>query len=441
MPTREELKRAVCEAIDAARDEIIRIGEDIYRHPEPGFKEFRTAGIVADYFASWGIPFQTGLAITGVRGEIRGGTDGPTVAVLGELDSLVIPEHIAADPRTGAAHACGHNAQVANMLGVGLGLIRSGVHRYLAGRVVLFGVPAEEYIEIQERLELRRQGRIEFLGGKPELIRLGAFDDVDMAMLTHSSTDTSFRLGVTAGSNGMVAKFIRFVGRASHAGAAPHRGVNALNAAMLALSAIHANRETFQEKDTVRIHPIITKGGDVVNIVPADVRMETFVRALNLEALEDANRKVDRCVRAGALAVGARVVIETMPGYLPLEQNRDLVGIFKANAVELVGEEGYRDLPPTQASTDAGDLSHILPVLHPSAGGSSGQIHGADFRIADPELAYVIPAKAMAMTVVDLLADGAALARQVKANFRPKLTKNQYLESMRRLFSTQEYAE
>jgi len=441
MPTREELKRAVCEAIDDAREEIIRIGEDIYRHPEPGFKEFRTAGLVADYFAAWGIPFQTGLAITGVRGEIRGGSDGPTVAVLGELDSLVIPDHMAADPRTGAAHACGHNAQVANMLGVGLGLLRSGVYRFLAGRVVLFGVPAEEYIEIQERLELRRQGRIEFLGGKPELIRLGAFDDVDMAMLTHSSTDPAFRLGVTAGSNGMVAKFIRFIGRASHAGAAPHRGVNALNAAMLALSAIHANRETFQEKDAVRIHPIITKGGDVVNIVPADVRLETFVRALNLEALEDANRKVDRCLRAGALAVGARVVIETMPGYLPLEQNRDLVGIFKANAVGLVGEEGYRDLPPTQASTDAGDLSHILPVLHPSAGGAAGQIHGADFRIADPELAYVVPAKAMAMTVVDLLADGAALARQVKANFRPKLTKSQYLESMRRLFSTQEYAE
>ncbi|MER3450675.1 MAG: amidohydrolase [Chloroflexota bacterium] len=441
MPTREELKRAVCDAIDGARDEIIRIGEDIYRHPEPGFKEFRTAGIVADHFASWGIPFQTGLAITGVRGEIRGGADGPTVAVLGELDSLVIPDHIAADPRTGAAHACGHHAQVANMLGVGLGLIRSGVYRYLAGRVVLFGVPAEEYIEIQERLELRRLGKVEFLGGKPELIRLGAFDDIDMAMLTHSSTDTSFRLGVTAGSNGMVAKSVRFIGRASHAGAAPHRGVNALNAAMLALSAIHANRETFQEKDTVRVHPIITKGGDVVNIVPADVRMETFVRALNLEALEDANQKVDRCLRAGALAVGAKVVIETMPGYLPLEQNPDLVRIFKANAVQLVGEEGYRDLPPTQASTDAGDLSHILPVLHPSASGSVGQIHGADFRVGDPELAYVIPAKAMAMTVVDLLADGAVLARQVKANSRPKLTKRQYLESMRRLFSTQEYSE
>ena len=441
MPTRDELKRAVCEAIDAARDEIIRVGEDIYRHPEPGFREFRTAEVIADHFAAWGIPFETGLAITGVRGEIRGGADGPAVAVLGELDSLIIPDHVAADPQTGAAHACGHNAQVANMLGVGLGLLRSGVHRYLAGRVVLFGVPAEEYIEIEARLELRRQGKVEFLGGKPELLRLGAFDDIDMAMLTHSSTDRSFRLGVPAGSNGMVAKFVRFIGRASHAGAAPHRGINALNAAMLALSAIHANRETFQEKDTVRIHPIITKGGDVVNIVPADVRMEAFVRAQNLEALEDAARKVDRSFRAGALAVGARVVIETLPGYLPLEQNADLVTIYRSNAIALVGEAGYRDLPPIQASTDAGDLSHVLPVLHPSASGSAGQIHGADFRIEDPELAYVVPAKAMAMTVVDLLGDGAALAREVRARFRPKLTKTGYLEMMRRLFSVQEYAE
>ena len=112
-------------------------------------------------------------------------------------------------------------------------------------------------------------------------------------------------------------KQIRFLGRAAHAGGAPQRGINALNAAMIAMNAIAAQRETFWEKDTIRIHPIITKGGDAVSVVPAEVTMETFVRGGSLEAIVDANRKVDRCLRAGAMAVGAEVEIHTIPGYLP----------------------------------------------------------------------------------------------------------------------------
>ena len=111
-------------------------------------------------------------------------------------------------------------------------------------------------------------------------------------------------IGMGGTNNGLVAKRIQFLGRGAHAGGAPHLGINALNAASLAMAAINANRETFRDDDTVRVHPIITKGGEAVSAVPADVRMETFVRGKTLEAITDANIKVDRALKAGAMAVG-----------------------------------------------------------------------------------------------------------------------------------------
>src|SRR3712207_955420 len=127
---------------------------------------------------------------------------------MGELDALAVPNNPQADPVTGAVHACGHNAQIASMLGAGMGLIASGVLQELAGRVVLFAVPAEEYIEIEYRLDLRQQGKIEFLGGKTELIKLGELDDVDMAMMVHvTPRQSEGKVGLRSTNNGMVAKF------------------------------------------------------------------------------------------------------------------------------------------------------------------------------------------------------------------------------------------
>ena len=185
----------------------------------------------------------------------------------------------------------------------------------------------------------------------------------------------------------------------------PDKAINALNAATLALQAIHMQRETFRDEDHVRVHPILTRGGAAVNVVPADVRLETFVRGATYTAIADADAKVDRALRAGALAVGAAVEIETLPGYMPLFVDPALGALFKDNALELVGESGWAEMGPISASTDAGDLSHVLPVLHPSHGGCVGTNHAADFQIQDPDVAYITPAKAMAWTIVDLLAN------------------------------------
>lgn len=440
MPTREELKAKVCQEIDRRSEEIVSVARTILENPEPGFREQKTSKFIARKFGELGLTFKDGLALTGVKSVVNGGSSGPTVAVLGELDSLIIPDHPFADKLTGAAHACGHNAQIAMLFGVTAAITRTGILPSLAGRIAFMAVPAEEYIEIEYRDDLRKQGKLHFLGGKPEFIKVGAFDDVDMAMMTHTSSEPEVKkLALRGTNNGCIAKRIQFIGRAAHAGGAPHRGINALNAAMLALSAIHAQRETFRDEDTIRVHPIITKGGDVVNAVPADVRMETFVRGKTVEAILDANIKVDRALRAGAMAVGAKVKITTLPGYLPLVENLDMQALYKTEALSLVGEDGFGYVGHSTGSTDMGDVGHIMPAIHPYSGGATGTGHGNDYLIADYQVAVLNPAKAMAMMVVDLLADGAVRAKEVLAKSKPKMTRQQYLDFMDHLLKEELY--
>lgn len=429
---KQQLKQRVCAAIAAHAAEIRALGDDIGREPELGFKETKTAAKVAAAFARHSIGHATGLALTGVKGRLKGAASRRTVAVLGELDAVICHDHPEADPLTGAAHVCGHHAQVAAMVGCGIGLAASGVMRELAGDVALFAVPAEEYVEIEYRHRLRGEGQIGYLGGKSELIRRGDFDDIDMAMMIHLDTGSESGRVIKVGgtSNGFIGKMARFTGREAHAAGAPDQGINALNAAMLGIMGVHAQRETFRDQDYVRFHPILTKGGDLVNVIPADVRMESYVRAKTLEAILDANMKVNRSLRAGADAVGATVEITDLPGYLPLINEPIMSGLFGANAAALLGEAAVRTEGHHAASTDMGDLAHIMPVIHPWVGGVTGRAHTRDFAVVDPDMAYIVPAQVMAMTVIDLLADGAAKAEEVLATCRPPMTKAAYLEFM-----------
>jgi metal-dependent amidase/aminoacylase/carboxypeptidase family protein len=133
----------------------------------------------------------------------------------------------------------------------------------------------------------------------------------------------------------------------------------------LALDAIDAQRETFRDDDRIRVHPIITHGGDAVNVVPHDVRVETYVRGASIGAIVDAAARVDRSMRAGALALGAEVEIETLPGYLPLSVDRRMGALFRANAIELTGAAGWDEGEVCAACTDAGDISHVMRGLQP----------------------------------------------------------------------------
>jgi amidohydrolase len=439
MSDHSSLKQTVCRTIDEARDRVVGIGEAIMDAPELGFKEHRTAERVRTTFEDLGLEAESGLAITGVKAILRGGQPGPTVALMGELDALQVPGHPRADAETGAAHACGHNAQIAGLMGAAIGLSQSGIADQLAGNVVFFAVPAEEYVEIDYRIGLVKSGATSFLTGKQELVQLGQFDDIDMAVMIHSTSPdvAEGSMGLSPSSNGFLAKNIRFVGKASHAGGCPERGVNALYAAQLALSAINAQRETFADQDCVRVHPIITKGGDLVNIIPAEVTMETYVRAKTADAILDASHKVDRSLRGAAIAMGCQVEIDTVPGNLPLRNDPVLSEIFKENAGQLFGADQYRDYGHSGGSTDAGDLSQIMPVLHPMMTGAAGTHHQTDWCIADHEAGYVAPAKTMAMMAVDLLAGDGSRAREVLDRFDPAMTKEQYLDRQHAVFKSE----
>ncbi|MDA1258607.1 MAG: amidohydrolase [Chloroflexi bacterium] len=438
-----ELKDAVRAHLSSHGEPAIALARAVLNHPETGFKEIKTSAATAAAIRSLELDVREGIAVTGMTATIRGRSPGPNVAVLAELDALPVPGHPYADPGTTAAHACAHHCQLGNMLAVAIGLQAPGVLESLSGSVTLMVVPAEEYVEIEWRNEQRKAGRIEFLGGKPEFVRLGELDDVDICMMTHVTTEPPHDgFGVGGTNTGLVAKFIRFKGVKSHAGGAPHLGINALNAAHLAIAGIHAQRETYRDEDTIRIHPIITRGGSAVNAVPDDVRMETFVRGASVDAIKSANEKVDRALRAGALATGATVEVTTLPGYLPLAPDPELVAMHRANAEALVGAERVHEYGRRGGSTDMGDLTQIMPGIHPYVGGASGRSnHAEDMVVDNYDLAVLEAGKAMAMTVIDLLADGASGAKRVISGHKPAMSKDEYLSLQRGFLSERSYSE
>jgi amidohydrolase len=428
--TKEELKQQVCQEIDLNKAAIIAIGNKIFNHPELGFKEWDTAKLAADQLKALGLSCEEGLAITGVKACVNGKQSKAKVMIMGELDAVVCPLHPSADPITGAAHSCGHNSQIAAMLGAAIGL--TPFRKHLDGDLVFTAVPAEEYVELEYRERLKQDGKIEFFGGKQEFIRLGVLDGIDLGMMIHSHAGVEERrFLLNCESSGFVGKIIRFSGKEAHAGAEPFAGINALNAAALSLMAINAQRETFKDADRIRVHPIITKGGDLVNIIPADVRMETYVRGRNIAAVVSASKKVNRALQGSAMAIGATVEIKEIPGYLPLIQNEPLNTFFGENAKQLLGPEAVLTGYELMGATDAGDISSIMPFMHISTGGYSGTAHSQNFTICDEEMAYVMPAKAMALTTIDLLWDGAKEALKIKENHPPKFNKQSYLEFLR----------
>ncbi|MDO5532700.1 amidohydrolase [Sutterella sp.] len=428
--TKEELKARVCEVIRSRFADTRSLADAIYAEPELGYKEVKTSAKVRAAFDELGIGHQDGIAGTGVKARLRGARPGRTVALLGELDAIICRSHPASDPMTGAAHCCGHNVQIANVLAVGAALQITGAMAHLAGDVVLFAVPAEEYVEIEWRRSLKEAGRLRFFSGKQELIARGAFDDIDLALMMHvNPTDRpegDFQVG--ASSNGYLAKLVEYRGRAAHAACAPDEGVNALNAAMLGVLGVNALRETFRESDVVRFHPIISSGGDLVNVIPDRVKIESYTRASNVEALERYNSAANRALKAGAAALGAECRIEDFHGCLPLRPDEGFRTILRENARRIFGEEGIYEGEHSAVSTDMGDVSHLMPVVHPWVGCVHGALHGSDYRVASEEVAYVKSPEVLAMTIIDLLWDDGAEADRICRGFRPVFTKESYLK-------------
>ena len=275
----DETEKCILERIDAHREQIIAFAEDIAAHPEPGFEEVRTAGKTAEFLKSLGYKLTENLAFTGVKGETRR-KDGPTLTVIGELDAIGCHSHPMADRQTGVAHACGHHAQMAAMIGCAIAMADPEIQEELDGNVNFLAVPAEEYIDADKRTRLKEKG-IEFCCGKSEMIRTGVFDDTDIALTTHVHmvpVKEDFYLG-NPPCNGYTAEQVTVRGKAAHGAIDPWNGVNALSITTSAIQMMGLMRETFREEDHVRLHNVIRKAGDVINSVPDEAVIETKVRA------------------------------------------------------------------------------------------------------------------------------------------------------------------
>ncbi|MEG0616252.1 MAG: amidohydrolase [Oscillospiraceae bacterium] len=421
------IEKSIFDIIDANADKIIAFGKSI--RPEEGFHEADTSCKIASELENLGLPVERGLAVTGVRATL--GKAAPCVAILAELDGIYCPNHSSADKATGISHACAHSAQLAAMLGSAIALTSIYNTNELCGSIAFFAVPAEEYLSEKTRIYAKSLG-VQFMSGKSELIRIGEFDNIDIAIASHAhmvKSDADILLGLNA-SCGYTTRHVIIHGKSAHAAAAPWDGINALSAATLALSAIGLLRETFNEKDCVRIHTNILNGGNAVNVVPDTVVIEAMIRAKNLDAINAAADKFDNAMRHCALAIGAKAQIEKLCGYMPVPEYMPNEATLSA-AKCLSGNIKTIDSATINfASTDLGDLSAIMPILTCTHGGISGALHSAEFTITDDYKAYVAPAKLMALEAYHLLRNDAKLAHKVIQNYNAPMNKAQYINTV-----------
>jgi len=370
-----ELKRVASQEIDNHTQELNKIGEEIWKNPELGFKEFKAHDLLTDFLEKKGFTVQK--SFLGIKTAFKatfGQGDKPNICVICEYDAL-----------PGIGHACGHNliaeAGVAAGLGIKAALEANGAPK---GSVIVMGTPAEEGF-----------------GGKVKLIDEGAFNDIDIAMIVHPSPHNAVAPIYLAN-----AKFkVTFHGKEAHAAIAPWEGINALDAAVLTYSNISVLRQ--QLKPTIRIHGIISEGGVKPNIIPKKTVMEYFARALTREEVADLKSKVTSCFKAAAEATGCTVTIEQpYPSYDNVISSEVVSNLYKTNSENL----GVKFVVLTEpgASSDMGNVSHIVPAIEPiyQVGDGTQNNHTEDFtKVTNTPTAFqntLTAAKAMAMTAVDL---------------------------------------
>ncbi len=420
-------KEQIFELIDAQRTEMQAVLDFMEDHAATGYQEWEASDYLAALYEKLGYTLTRAGNIPGFYTDVDTGRPGPKVLIFSELDGLEIPDHPHANPKTGAAHACGHHAQCAALYGVAVALKDPAVLEGLSGSIRLCVVPAEEGVSMKNGFlqDLIDKGIVRYSGGKREFYARGYFDDCDLAFMIHTGGG-SHKFSIKPGCNGGVRKTARFIGKNAHAGA-PRHGINALQAANLALSSINVLRDTFNNYDFVRVNSILTEAGTVVNAVPGVTVLETQVRANKVDICRDINQKVSRAIAASAASIGAKVHISDRAGYLPGKYDKNLIDVMLEGMAEVVGAENAKYIaePWDTGCTDMGDLSQIMPAVHAFGSGGAGAAHGPTYHIFDFDSACMDSAKAQVMILRKLLENGAARAKDVVANAKPTFTDKQ----------------
>ena len=389
MSSQLTLKEKSSSTIDSYKEDLCQLSSKIWECPEIGFKEYKAHELLTNFLEKEG--FTVERSYTGIETAFRAtfGTGRPNVCVICEYDAL-----------PGIGHACGHNliaeAGIAAGLGLKAALGSSGAPK---GRITVMGTPAEEND-----------------GGKVYLIENGAFDDVDFAMMVHPSPYNELKMMALA----CIDWRITYTGKAAHAAAFPWEGVNALDAAVMAYTSISALRQ--QMKSTCSIHGIITNGGAKPNIIPEKTELEYYIRGPTRKETMQLCSRVKACFEAAAVATGCQVAIKEISKFFEnLNSNNTLAKLYLENICTL----GVQDMVETRnelGSTDMGNVSNVVPSIHPMYAVGSGEAnHTREFTAVSntPEShsATLTAAKAMAHTCIDVLTtDG--LLDKIKVSFQ-----------------------
>ena len=373
--------------------EVQALVTELWEHPELGYAEHRAAQLVEQFLERHGGGLDVErFSTTGLKVAFPSAAPQDQarrrIAVVAELDAVISPAHPDADPATGAVHACGHHTQVGIALAVLAHLIATGAWREADVDLSFVFVPAEEFVDLARRAELRERGEITWFGGKPEAMMLGVFDDIDAAVCLHAigGLQEEPTIEIDCDLAGFLYKTVEFEGSASHAGLDPFSGTNAYAMATLFTTALGLGRQQLREDVLVRMNPVIPETEMTTNVVPHRVRVGTDVRSIDLDYLGEVASRVDRAAHGCAAARGGTAHIATEMGYLPFVQDRTLNGAFReAFAADQTITRLIEDRGAIAAAGDAGDLSFMMPTVQLSYGGFDGVIHGKDFRLVDPE--------------------------------------------------------
>jgi amidohydrolase len=367
-----DLKAIARERALRAHSALVELSHWIHDHPELGDQETLASGVVADWLQKAG--FEVERKVGGLPTAVRGSFGpGPLhVALLAEYDAL---------PEVG--HACGHNVIAATAMGAGVAL--AGVADQIGVKVSVFGTPAEE-------------GG----GGKIRLMDAGAFDGVHCALMTHPGPSDLLEPQVLAAEQLQVI----YHGKNAHAAAFPERGVNAADALVVAQVAIGLLRQRL--KPTDRVHGIVTRGGEAPNVIPERTEASLMFRAASPEEMDDLREQVVLCLQAGATASGARLEVHSQPAYREMRHDIALADLYQLHA-ESLGRSFGRDgkVVFTNFSSDIGNVSQVIPSIHPIIGIDSGPAvnHQPEFAAATvtaaADRAILDGAIALAWTAID----------------------------------------
>jgi amidohydrolase len=370
----EKLKLKVKDSVELQRQQLIQLSLNIHDNPELGFEEEKASAWLTNYLEDSGFHVERGIASLATAFRATYGQGSPRIALLAEYDAL---------PKMG--HGCGHNIIATSALGAAVA--SKSIIDQLGGSVVVLGTPGEEVF-----------------GGKIDMVKAGAFKEIDVAMIVHPDVRNMVAIQALACSS----LEVEFFGRPAHAAAQPYRGINALEAMILAFTSINSLRQHI--KSEARIHGIITDGGEAPNIVPAHSAAVFLIRAPDNEYLAELKDKVLNCFTGASVASGARLEYRWRDRtYAPMKNNATLAQLFSQNLESLGRHVEAFDPRFGFGSTDMGNVSQVVPSIHPTIAIASPEvfIHTQEFASAAASEAghegLMDAAKAMAMTVVDIL--------------------------------------